>query len=269
MSYLETESSGYMGSPLELYKFHSAIGVWCLTSGDVEVEFEGDVYMPATIKRTSIKQSEEIDNDGCTITIDALNDIIHSYMLTNTIKPLQLTIYRTHRRDGDIVPYFKGTVVNIAYENTTASLKVLLGNAALVRRCPRVSYQVPCNHVIYSHRCGINKDDYKIDAIVQKHTGFTISSPDIAAKPDGWFTWGMAEYSSGELGTQMIMITSHVKDTITMLQPFRNLIIGATVSVYAGCDRTNNHCENKFHNELRYLGWEYLPIKNPFDSGVS
>lgn len=269
MSYAATEKSTYKGSPVELYQFHSAAGTWCLTSADMEINYAGDTYYPVTMRRTSIKQSQELDSDGTTITIEAMNDIVHSYSLTNAIKPLQLTIHRTHRRDNEIKPFFKGTVVAISYENDTAILKVLLNNAMLVRRSPRVMYQVPCNHVIYSAKCGKNKDDYKINGVITAHNGFTITAAAFGTKPDGWFTLGFVEFNTPQLGTQMVMITDHVGSTLTLLQPLRNMYLGSQVSAYAGCNRSSGHCVDKFGNINKYLGWEYLPIRNPFDSGAA
>ena len=269
MGYVSTEKSSYKGSPVELYKFVSAGGDWHVTSADVTVNFEGNEYLPVSLKRTSVKQSQELDNDGTTITIEAMNDIIHSYALTMAIRPLALTIYRTHRRDGEIKPFLRATIVSISYENDTAILKALLNSAMLVRRSPRVTYQVPCNHVIYSPKCGINKELYKTDGVISGHSGFTITAPEFATKPDGWFELGYVEFESTGLGTQMVMIIKHTGATLTLLQPLRNVRTGLHINAYAGCNRTSNHCINKFgNNVVRYLGWEYLPARNPFDSGA-
>ncbi|MEM7517429.1 MAG: phage BR0599 family protein, partial [Planctomycetota bacterium] len=40
------------------------------------------------------------------------------------------------------------------------------------------------------------------------------------------------------------------------------------VTLYPGCDRTNNVCSGKFSNSDNFGGLRFMPVKNPF-SGSS
>lgn len=57
--------------------------------------------------------------------------------------------------------------------------------------------------------------------------------------------------------------------TVTLRTPIRKeLAVGTRVSLYAGCSKLPEPCENKFNNTENYGGFADIPTKNPFKSGV-
>jgi hypothetical protein len=60
------------------------------------------------------------------------------------------------------------------------------------------------------------------------------------------------------------MIALHVGETITLIQPMAEVEAGDLITLYPGCLRSFQICKNKFHNEVNYLGFEWIPTKNPF-----
>ena len=64
-------------------------------------------------------------------------------------------------------------------------------------------------------------------------------------------------------------VISHSFGNLTLATPLLEpLPPGARVSLYAGCDKGLNTCKDKFANFNRYGGFPFIPIKNPFESGV-
>jgi hypothetical protein len=47
-----------------------------------------------------------------------------------------------------------------------------------------------------------------------------------------------------------------------------NVEVGNKVTLYAGCDKTQETCKNKFSNARNFGGYKFIPIKNPFTEGV-
>lgn len=273
MTYNTLERSTYLGAPVELYEFQTARGTWYITSGDVSVIYDNNTYVPVSIKRSGIKQTQELESGGVDITIDAMNDIIYGFTITNAIKPVKVIIRRFQRRAStvDVRIIFKGAIVAVPFENEQATIKALMCNAAFIRKCPKLTYQKWCNHVIYSQRCGINKEDpaYKItDALITSVSSNILKSAAFATKPDGFFSKGYIEYDGADIGIQMVTIQSHTGDTIELLQPLRAAHAGIRINAYAGCDRTSTMCRDKFNNSNNYMGWEFIPIRNPFKSGM-
>lgn len=273
MDYGQLEQSTYWSAPVELYEFETARGTWYVTSGDVTVTYNGNTYIPVSIKRSSIKQTQELESGGIDITIDSMNDIIYGFTITNAIKPVKLIIRRFQRRNNvdDVHIIYKGAIVAVPFENDQATINALMCNAAFIRKCPKITYQKFCNHVIYSSRCGVNKHDpaYKLtDAVITGISGFNLTSPSFATKPNGFFAKGFIEYGEADIGMQMVTIQSHVGDTIELLQPLRSIYPGRRITAYAGCDRTSATCKNKFNNAINFMGWEFIPIRNPFKSGM-
>jgi hypothetical protein len=67
-----------------------------------------------------------------------------------------------------------------------------------------------------------------------------------------------------KFGDELRMITAHSGNVVTLVDSVADLVVGATVTLWPGCSRTVNHCQNKFSNLANYGGLPYLPAKNPF-----
>lgn len=129
--------------------------------------------------------------------------------------------------------------------------------------------------------------------------GKTLTVPEAANRPDGFFNDGFvhigAHYSSqlalpqpdfvprALIGTRTInpalplrvdgghrrSIVSQVGATLTLQIPLPpGEYAGATVTLYAGCDGSATACETRFNNTASFGGYPYIPIKNPFETGL-
>jgi len=279
MSYAQKERSVNDGSPVELYSFHNTMGTWNITSAEQAASYGGTWYTPQSIKRTAYKATQEMTSNGIDITIEAMNDIIYSFSVSNTVSAMRVELKRLHRRESeapDLRTVFKGTIASIAFEDEKAVLKVLNGSTALGRRIPRIVYQTMCNHVPYSPYCGVNKELYKVDTDISlggDGNPLVMHAPIFSTLPENWLRGGYVAYqdviSGANIGQQLVMIVDHNKaaGTITVLQPLRNFVSGVHITAYAGCDRKGSTCVGKFGNIPKFVGWEYMPLRNPFGTG--
>jgi len=69
-------------------------------------------------------------------------------------------------------------------------------------------------------------------------------------------------------GLEFRMIATNVGTDITLLLPFEDFDVTDNFQIYPGCDRSSAECNTKFSNLDNYGGFEYIPIINPFESGL-
>ena len=82
---------------------------------------------------------------------------------------------------------------------------------------------------------------------------------------DGFYDGGFVFFSSIN---DYRLILSHVGNDLTLLLPFPSDAAGETVRIFAGCDHTIATCKTKFDNVLNYGGFAFVPILNPFLTGL-
>jgi hypothetical protein len=86
----------------------------------------------------------------------------------------------------------------------------------------------------------------------------------IATFASGWFKAGVAMMPNGE----MRFVIDHTGDTIVLQTPMRGLVNGGPLTLFAGDDLTRATCKAKFDNYDRWMGWGWIPSKNPFTDNV-
>lgn len=81
---------------------------------------------------------------------------------------------------------------------------------------------------------------------------------------DGWLV-------PGEIDTthERRLILVHADGQIVINYKFRDLSVGDTVLMFAGCDRSSLQCLRKFNNGSNFFGFEYIPYINPFSTGIT
>ncbi|MGM9571787.1 MAG: phage BR0599 family protein [bacterium] len=263
MDYKDYEESQYLGSPVELYKFSQSSNQWLYTSGDEEVVYNGELYKPAVIKRSAIEQDNEMNAGSITINLPRDNELAAKYIANNPAGTVWLTVYRMHRNMNTGIVVFIGRVAYAQFKESEAIMTVSPFQANFERKVPRIIYQSICNHALYSKKCGVNKDLFKVIAELSAVDQAVLTADIIANYPDGWFRNGYILF-----GDYARMIVAHSGKTITVLAPVDGLSVGSKVYIYAGCDKTKESCRNKFGNMDNYLGFNYIPETNPFTAGV-
>jgi uncharacterized phage protein (TIGR02218 family) len=123
-----------------------------------------------------------------------------------------------------------------------------------------MKYQTPCNKIIYSTPCGVDRTFFKTDGTVSALLGDVVTAAAFGAHADGWFTNGYLEW-----GNFKRMIIHHVGQSVTLLAPMTGLMVGQAVSAYRGCQRTFADCVGTFDNGPNFWGFERIPVRNPFN----
>lgn len=125
------------------------------------------------------------------------------------------------------------------------------------------SYKVECDAVLGDSKCQVNLalfTDTGEVATVTSNKVFTVTEL-IGTQSDDWYKYGNLTFTSGLNNG----ISKEVKDfdsstgEITTFLPFPFTIsAGDTISVYAGCDKRQTTCINKFNNIINFRGFPFI-----------
>ncbi len=264
MSYDSVEKSTYSGAPVELYRFTQGASAWRYTSADASQTYNGEGYAPEVISRGQIDQSQEEHAGNVEVKLPRDNEVAELFISYLPVIPVSLTVYRFHRSDGQAVTIFIGKVASIAFEGSEATLTCQPVSGVFKRSIPWQLYQEQCNLPLYSAACGIDKASYKVRGTVSGIGSDTITSSAFGTQSDGWFNNGWVQRDNGEVR----WIIGHTGNTLTLMNPFDDLVVSENVDAYAGCDRTESVCSSKFNNLVNHLGFARIPTDNPYDSGI-
>lgn len=272
MSYTSRETSISGGSPFELYVFTTESGTWRLASGDKARTYQGVAYSLEAIFRTNTSQSTEAKGGHVKVTLPQDHPIAQLFVNFIPSTPLYVTVFRNHdgEAESETVVAFTGRVQSGQFTtNDRCEMDCAPESEQLKRRVAAASFQKPCNHILFDEGCTVDKALFRSAAVLTSVSadGITIKSAVFASKPDGWWATGYIE-----VGADRRMVVSHAGDTLVLMNPLNGLAVGSDLFVYAGCDRTYdgaNGCQSKFANGVNFMGWQWIPTKNPFSSGVN
>lgn len=259
MTYASVESSAHGGQPIELYRFYGSSRKWLYTSADVEVIYNTETYAPITLKRSAFKQTRELAKTNLDINTPRDTQFVADMIASPLIEIIQLTVYRMHRSDAEVLPWWKGRVSGVRFAGMEATITCEPLATALRRIGLKRPAQRLCPHPLYGFGCNLTEGVYAVTGSLVSHTGSTVTSGVFASHADGYWVGGMINFSGVKR-----FISAHVGDTITLTTPVPGLAQDAEFIVYPGCDHTPDTCDTRFSNSLNFGGAPWFPVKNPF-----
>jgi hypothetical protein len=271
MSYDNLEKSDFAGKPVEFIKF--ALGadkVFRYTNQDEIINHLGEDYTPATFERSSPAQSPEIEQNKLKITFQPDSPIIQLFKKTPPLRPVFAILYRKHEGDADVLAYWQGRVEGVSFGEVESEITLGSMESTLRRKGLRMCFSPTCRAYLYDGIvCPVPMEPFQTECVITGETGSIISAGEFGAFPDDWFPLGFVEAANGDCR----LILEQNADELTLIAPFEDSVLGSVVKAYAGCDLSSEMCESKFGeytDEGRaWGGFGLVPIKNPFESGVS
>lgn len=263
------EKSVEQSRPVELYAFKTAAGTFVrYTSAETEVTAGGFTWEPVPIKRTGPSKTKEIGQTSIEITMPSSDEVVQPFQ--NILSPIEteLTIYRVQLFEGSpegpvtLYVVFKGYVASVVFNDEVATLQLFPFNEALRREMPRFTYQGLCNHELYDARCKVAEGDFDYNGLVSAVNGNLITVNGVSGIGATAFVGGFVRNLSG---TNWRQVLAQSGDTLTLLIPFDEVVLGTNVIVQQGCDHTLDTCFSKFNNVINFGGYPYVPTKNPFE----
>lgn len=269
MAFDTFEESIASGQPVELYSFGLLTETFRFSSAEESFSFDGNLYEPVAVSRTSLVQGPESRKETITFTLPASHPLPRKFRSIPPGQRAVLTIQRFHRPDGvtpERVTVFEGVVRSVGFEelNKQATIVCVPFVGGLTKTGPRVVFSGPCNNVLFDGRCKANSVANRFVGTVGGINGDTLTVPGINAQGDGWATAGTVTVG----GVDWRTILDHTGDEIRLIRPFPPEIVATllntSVEVFAGCDRSPDTCANKFGNLDNYNGFPTIPLRNPF-----
>ena len=256
------------GRPVRLYQFMLQTARWFYTSADRVVDHLAATYSPVAISDDGIRQSGQASADTLKITVPSDLDIVSLYRGVPPSTPMAVTVYQRHYGIDAHVVVWSGEVAGVKWKDSVhAELSCIPLTSKMGKMGLRLAYERTCPHTLYSARCGVSREQYRVDATIQDMDGASIGNDIFAAVADGHYTAGLLEWLTRGGWTERRGIERHVGRGLRLLGGTSGLAPGMAVRVYPGCLQTVESCK-KFGNLLNYGGIPHLAGESPFGRNI-
>lgn len=263
MSFDALEKSQSSAEPYELYLFQTTGLSFALTSAETPITYLGEVYLPATISRSEVEQSNEVVSGQIKIFLPVdhpLSELLIPYLPS---APVAITIFASHYTDSETVVLFTGTVASTRFTDQ-AEITCNSAQYLLQRKIPQQLYQAPCSHIFGDAGCGANLGAHTYSGTITAidSTGTILTIGAFAALPD--------TMKGGYLrvGNEYRMIVDHSGATVTIISAIPTLTAPAACFGTAGCALNFSTCQH-YGRTSSFLGFDLIPTVNPFDGSAS
>lgn len=158
------------------------------------------------------------------------------------------------------IKLFDGLIVEPDFNRNELQFSVKSDLDVLSVQLPRDLYQPSCKNTLFDLRCGLNREEHAVLATVE--TDSTLSRIVCTiAKPQGYFTQGVVEFSAGLNAGIKRTIRLHENGSLLLTLPLTQMpSVGETIKVYPGCDKMMETCDNRFNNLERFRGEPFVPV---------
>ena len=122
-------------------------------------------------------------------------------------------------------------------------------------------YQSACSWALYDTNCQADPANFVQGGVVEASPGNTpLTFLTNLTQPDGWFTLGKIQMTSGVCAPQLRSIKIYQGAAITLMVPFVGApAAGDSFQAWAGCDRQMGTCATKFNNLMNFGGQPFIP----------
>lgn len=248
----------------ELYDFVTTQWALYLTPYHTDITYSNTTYTGCIMERTDF-ELEKTEERSITISVATKENVSLTFLTTN-VPRVRVRIRRYFPEANVIKTIFVGEGDIIGVSNRAITFKAVDILSLNKSKVPPFVYASYCNNSLFDSRCGLLSSNYKLK------TSFTVSqggqrlySNLLKSYAADYFTYGYAEYHYN-----WRLITKHdsTNGYIYLHVPFDEDISDKEIIIFAGCDKTPQTCKNKFNNLQNFLGFPYIPLKNPVIWGV-
>ena len=253
--------------------------VWNYTNAPYPIVFNNETYQPAAISHSEVESKQDVARADIDITLDLQNEAASRWLKDSVETIVGLTIWeRDDVEDGeDTHVIWKGRLAGTKPRGAEIVLSFDSVFTSLQRPGLGARYQRMCRHFLYGRRCKVAKADFAVQGVPTSVDGMTLTIPEAAGFPDGYFAMGIIELPDGTSR----LITGHSGATVVMMRgsvslsrlftdqgygmSYGMIYGGLTVMLYPGCPRDRQTCNDRFNNLENYGGFDWIPSRNPFN----
>ena len=261
------EEHSFNREPAELYHIWTEDESynWYYTSGDINVIYDGNTYVPATLKRSIVLYDTSLEVTSLSLDVGRLENPIMEYLSLSPLKTTWVSLMKVHRNSNPIsaMVIFIGQIKSVSFKGPQAKVSCVGFEHVLKQSIPIGRFQKACNHVVFDDNCSLVQTSFETSTnVTVSGEGLILTSTAFGAESNGYFSRGFVTFdNSGHLERRMI--TQHSGDDIKIRFKFPDLVSTDSVKAYPGCDQRENTCKNKFDNLDNFQGFIFIPIDNP------
>lgn len=275
MNYDALQTSVDSSAPIEVYDILAGSTPYAYTTAQDEQTVGVTTYTSAPgLRRSKIADGPTKRDTDFQIELPTTDPVAQLFVGNIPGIRIRLTVTRFQRNDTptpETVQVFDGYIQSAQFRQQGA-LCILTARSllsSLGRQIPRRTYQSACNYVVYdSKTCKVDDTDptFRASAVSVDSASanvLTCAAGSLASYSTAWFNTGYVE-SVGSNDFRMVI--DHTGDVLTLHTPFSTN--PTSLNVFAGCGHSPTDCDGKFGNFLRYGGFPFVPLRNPFTTGV-
>lgn len=236
--------------------------VFCFTDVDVDVVWNGERYAAGTgVTPSAVSNQSSLAVDNLTVTgvlnSDTITDDDLLAGLWNNAKILVVQANYMNIDDG--VEIIRSGYLGDITKGRTQFEAELRGLAQKAQSKVGRVITVACDAKLGDSRCKVNLANYTVTGSVTT-AGFKDRFTDTSrTEAVNWFQYGVLTFTSGLNKGYSVEVKSNNAGLIIFQLPMpKNISIGDTYSVYAGCNKSLDHCKNKFNNVLNHRGFPHV-----------
>lgn len=274
MTFNQYDTSRGSGRIAEIYLFTYGLGAgdyYAFTDQERIVSYSGINYDPVPIDRGRLQANGGRERRDLVIEVGNDNPVANLFLIYPPDHPISVSIRAGHLSDpdGEFVPVWSGRVVNVRWGADGVAELVCRPLAAASRQGGlRRHWQLGCPHVLFGGQCRALEVPATITGSVTNilNNKITLAS--------GWNTSPVAKYIGGKVSwvlgantTRRSILRIEVDSrTLVLGGPATGVIVGATVDVTLGCDRTMGDCSTLHNNINNFGGDPWIPLVNPVNT---
>ena len=267
---LHTQDKFYMA---DLYKITLTNGnVIRWTSADIDLTVGTEVYESFAIKRDKIKSTIGIEVDELSVEIycDGSETVLGFKLLpaliNGTFSNAILELYRiflptwmSQVNTDYILLSFIGILDIDEVTGSNAKLKAKSMTNLLNISLPRNKYMPSCLNTLYDTTCALSKANFSETLTVLEGSTRSIIKFS-SSKTAGYYNLGTMTFLNGANTNVSRGIREHTVGQLKLSYPLdATPIAGNNFEVYAGCDKCQSTCINKFHNISNIRAYPWIP----------
>ena len=225
-------------------------------------------YSPLGISRSAIKKSSKNEIERVQFRIDNVNKAMGVYAAAHDFRNKRVVvrlIFRDHLSsylDAKIV--YDGFIQAIVFpeKSMVATATPKIGSLGFETGW---LYQLNCNCRYGDAYCQVDKE-LAANKVAGSATGgstTTVADNVYLTQANDYWNWGVITFTSGDNSgsSRKIIDFDQATHTLTLDYALDNAVVaGDAYTLYRGCDKTLDMCENTYGNEINFHGFHTIPL---------
>lgn len=280
-------------SKKDLFEFKYGDITWLFTSASKAVIHNDKTYLPFVVSRGNI-EVEDIDKCETEVVFPYPQVIANENgddiqkLFSNKIYfgGVTVTIFELYKNETLVI--YKGRVVQPKFDDSSNTMTLICSTADTYqnRNILTRKFQRSCANKIYDRFCGLNFDDWAVEATVTAIDNLAVSfsvnpTPMIdenggpVLDENGDPVMEVKNYENGYFSRGLLFknavytsILESYGDVVNLYRSHFGLEVGDVIKIAPACDQTRQVCHDKFNNHLRFMGFPNIPSSNPVNEQI-